>query len=360
MLSASTIDVNGTAVPDVNRGMGSRGMGSRNMGSAGRACRLGMASALVAVGVLGGAVSATAAPRTTPAISVDTSATPPGWLPVAYGDAQLSVPADWRLERSEGCPGAGGAAGLVSLGTPPPGTFSCPAELAAASSLLIEPLVSPGLSSSGQKPVVVNGIEVYAQFGAPGSGGYQVPSLGVQVEASGPLSARILATLTRSPRAVAFAPGRAPAVPATWHRLSFGGVSLSVPAAWPVETATSWSDGCSPLRLSLGTTSVELNWGRRMLALPCPMLVGPGPITAPVDGVVVDPGRYGPLDSSGGTGPCTRVGGLTACPTTTDLYGVLVLSVTVPGSARPVAVEIGLAGTGVTARTILRSLRPAG
>src|SRR5262252_8837912 len=50
----------------------------------------------------------------------DTGATPPGWAPVAYGDAQISVPALWYVEGSPGgsvCPGETG--GMVFLGKAP-------------------------------------------------------------------------------------------------------------------------------------------------------------------------------------------------------------------------------------------------
>ena len=47
------------------------------------------------------------------------------------------------------------------------------------------------------------------------------------------------------------------------------------------------------------------------------------------------------------------------CATEIDRFSVLVLSVSLPGAHRSSAVEIGLAGTGLTARTIFGSLRPA-
>lgn len=43
-------------------------------------------------------------PTTQPPPAVDVSATPVGWVPVAYGDAQVSVPASWYvLYRSPPC-----------------------------------------------------------------------------------------------------------------------------------------------------------------------------------------------------------------------------------------------------------------
>jgi len=40
---------------------------------------------------------------TTPLSAVDLSVTPAGWVPVAYGDAQISVPADWNASYGSTC-----------------------------------------------------------------------------------------------------------------------------------------------------------------------------------------------------------------------------------------------------------------
>ncbi|MGO9198722.1 MAG: hypothetical protein ACLQK4_16545 [Acidimicrobiales bacterium] len=54
---------------------------------------------------------------------------------------------------------------------------------------------------------------------------------------------------------------------------------------------------------------------------------------------------------------CLDLHGLTACPASSPAYSILVLKVTVPGRKTPVLVSIGLAGNGMTARTVLYSLR---
>jgi hypothetical protein len=54
---------------------------------------------------------------------------------------------------------------------------------------------------------------------------------------------------------------------------------------------------------------------------------------------------------------CLSLHGLTACPATSPAYSILVLKVTVPGRSKPIYVSIGLAGSGMVARTILYSLR---
>ena len=45
----------------------------------------------------------------------DTAATPPGWATVAHGDAQISVPTDWRVSTRPVCGRVG--LGYVVLGT---------------------------------------------------------------------------------------------------------------------------------------------------------------------------------------------------------------------------------------------------
>jgi hypothetical protein len=56
---------------------------------------------------------------------------------------------------------------------------------------------------------------------------------------------------------------------------------------------------------------------------------------------------------------CLNLDGLRGCVTNITYGGVFKLVVAVPGRVRPTLVEIGLAGNGMVARTILYSLRPA-
>ena len=72
----------------------------------------------------------TTVPTTANALpAVDLSATPAGWVPVAFGNAQVSVPPTWWvLYNSPPCP-TGSPPGEVFV-NPPPGVFHCPAETA--------------------------------------------------------------------------------------------------------------------------------------------------------------------------------------------------------------------------------------
>jgi hypothetical protein len=190
---------------------------------------------------------------------------------------------------------------------------------------------------------------------------YVVPSLGVEIiddEVSGERSA-VIDTLTYSPRTVVLARSPGPHVPKGWRFVSFGGISVAAPAAWYVQTTSNWSGGCG-LDIVMEETGVTLDSGATSILPSCPdQSPGGGPVQPPVDGVIVDPGIYGPINSQTTFGSCLEIHGLRVCPSASDSYGLLVAAVHLPGRSKPVAVEIGLAGTGVTARTILLSLRAA-
>jgi hypothetical protein len=116
-----------------------------------------------------------------------------GWVPVAYRDAQVSVPPLFETVTSQ--PGGGSeildsdspiffTSGSVCVG--PPGSVGTDVCL-----LPLRQVPSPYAS---EKPVILNGVPGY--FGP--SGDYYVPSLGVEVMARGPLARRVVDTLTRS------------------------------------------------------------------------------------------------------------------------------------------------------------------
>ena len=172
-------------------------------------------------------------------------------------------------------------------------------------------------------------------------------------------------TLTRSPRSVALAKGPVPSVPSSWRSVTFGGIRLSVPARWLVEKESLFFLTCfsGPAEgYSLSHASVVLDSDVRVGVEGC--VAAPSsaqPVRSPSNGLRID---TGPAFLSVQTfrfasGKCLDLHGLTACPATSPEYSILVLRVTVPGRTKPVFVSIGLAESGVIARTILYSLRPA-
>jgi hypothetical protein len=301
----------------------------------------------------------TAVPRLT--VAVDTAATPLGWSPVAYGNAQVSVPSNWVIGLYE-CDFLS-SGGTVWLDTPRP--FR-PVEGCAPGTNDNAVSIRPEtVAPAGARRASVNGITVFWT----GDESYAVPSLSVEVSTFGPMAGRILRTLSRSPEAVALAPGPAPVVPSSWHRVSYGGVSLAVPSVWLNTNETEWSAGvCSPVVAPDYADSVLFVSGTSMSPdhLCAAPQEPPVPEVQPVDGVAIDPGPYGPIQGDSDFASCLTIHGLPACPVTYDYYGAIVLSVRVPANPVPagvethrVAVEIGLAGNGMVARTILYSMRSA-
>jgi len=315
---------------------------------------------------------------TKPLLAVDLSATPGGWVPVAYGNAQISVPSTWWVLYNSSVCVTGSQVGDVYVN--PSGGF-CSArgtpkgKTAVALMPLSENEYQPP-SAYGQRQVI-NGITVYElySFALTTSGGtYLVPSFGVEIEAEGPLANRVMHTLTRSPRAVVLASGPVPAVQYGWHTLTFDGLSFTAPGWWQV-TSTFYNYGigtpCTSLpgasffNEGVGGGEVVLSTDRFLAAFPCPIESGtPGPVY-PGDGIEVDAGSNTLSELAtevlhvAFSKHCLDLHGLTACPATTPAYSILVLRVNVPGHKQPVYVSIGLSGNGMVARTILYSLRRA-
>ncbi len=315
---------------------------------------------------------ASAAAAAPPVLGPDQAAG--AWTPVDVNDGQVLVPPGAVIS-STGCPDPGAPATVfLGTGSQPPGVvFHCPNEPTDVTTVLLE-LMPSGSSTSGLQSTTVNGIKVFEVIGMGGLAAVDdlVPSLGVEMRANGPLASRILRTLSRSPRAVALAQGRAPRVPRSWRRISFGGLRASVPAQWPVRDLDDWGSACDtapPWELALpdaSQPSVTLDEGRAPPPEPCPALASPAiafgpdqPIPRLVSGLFIDPGPNGPLSGVTSYGACKSIGGLQVCVAHGQQYqgDDLVLRVRNPGGAT-VAVVIGLAGNGLTARTILHSLRP--
>ena len=292
--------------------------------------------------------------------TVATNLTPSGWIPLPYGDIQISVPATWTIGILD-CPAPTQSDGWISLSgitanNPP---TVCPSETTFPPNHVS---LGPDLMKvTNSAPVVtVNGFDAYLVANPVTDDGpaYQIPfpSLDTAISLEGPMAASVLHTLTYSPRAVVLAGGSPPPIPQSWHRVAFGNISAAIPKSWPVLNQQGWG-GCLPTNLSLRRVAVVLNAGTMADAPSCP----PFPdlsVERPSEGLVIDTGRYGPTESEEKTSEsCMDVNHLSVCPSGTDRYGVLVASVHMPNESNSLAIEVGLAGNGMTARTILRSLR---
>lgn len=345
--------------------------------------------AVVAI-VTGVGVSNRPAPRPTTSPSrlptVDLAATPRGWVPVDYGDAQFSVPPDWTVS-------------LVGVGCANESDIRAPVLFLPSSGCLTSsftvaaPVLQMGVDTTppaGSWTVSINGIPGWEEAlptcpqgaGCAGSSISTVPcsddvscprmfgfpSLGVSISdewGGSPQVHRIIETVTHSPRAVVLGHGRIPTVPRSWQRISYGGISLWVPRTWSVSSGVKFKF-CTGIPLSTlqasGVSLVNGTYNALATSGGClgPVEESPASQVAPVDGVLIDPDSDGPLQLQRSSyGACVHVNELTACPVADYPYGILILAVHVPGKKSPVAVEIGLAGNGVTARTILWSMRAA-
>ena len=296
--------------------------------------------------------------------SVDQSATPPGWVPVAYKDAQISIPASWFvLYRTAPClvdKPSGQAPSGEAFVNPLRGIYFCTHAVLPQTVVWLKAIPT---NARGGAPKVINGITVYP-YPAGQMGSYLVPSLGVEITATGRLARRVLRTLTVSPRSVVLAQGHAPAIPPHWQKLSFQGLAFAAPAEWPVAHAPYYlwflSQGMCPGMVSKHVTPLVILSTDKSFAT-C-FLTGSSP-SIPQDGLEIASKPRKPTVKA--LTPvfstrCFALNDLRVCPATSPAYSILVLKVTVPGRSKPAIVSIGLAGNGMVARTILYSLTAIG
>ncbi len=305
------------------------------------------------------------APRGVPL--TDTSLTPPGWAPVAYLDAQVSVPGSWLVDATGGCGGRG--RGVVFPGQAPwPGMFRAegcrpPATVVVLTRFRSQPSASTAIAVRPNG--TLNGIRVLTEHRAGGRVVLIAPSLGVRITARGPLAGRVIATLTRSPLSVALAPGPAFGVPAGWRWHRFGGIRFAAPATWLTRRGTWWG-GCP---YGIAARVVRLSTAAAQFIPSCPAFLDTAANLAARPGVVVGSGRYATVPLAGpAAAACPHPPGLPsprgvrvclagpAYGSGAGSVGTMTVVVTVPGRARPALVVIGLAGSGATARTILDSI----
>jgi hypothetical protein len=301
----------------------------------------------------------TTVPTTAKALpAVDLATTPAGWVPVAFGDAQVSVPPTWVVMTHAWC--GAWKSPIVQLGVirqdmmcPVAGSFPA---------VRITPLGPIPAPYGQEQPVLLNGIAVLLGPKVGESISYFVPSLHVELWATDGAGTRVTDTLAVSPRFFVLASGPAPVVPSSWQSVTFAGLHFSVPANWPVNR-TQVTPGlgtiCKTPGVAFAGTTVTLSTDVRPLLLPpCPYLL-PTP-QQPENGVQVDSGlRTEPMVTLSLSTHCLVLHGLTSCPATSPAYSILVVRVNVPGRDKPVFFSIGLAGNGMVARAILYSLQAA-
>jgi hypothetical protein len=162
-------------------------------------------------------------------------------------------------------------------------------------------------------------------------------------------------------RPTVVSPARPAFVPASWQKVTFGGLTMYAPGNWAVGSEQSWGDCGLTSQPFFKDNSVELDTGANAVVYHC-LTANGGPIARNPNlyGLLVDPGPNGPLPDVSGFTKRLQLNGLWIDPATTSYGGILVLAVHIPGRTQPVAVEIGLAGAGKVAHTIEYSMRAAG
>ena len=288
----------------------------------------------------------------TSGVNVDVTATPTGWVPVDYGDAQISVPPTWGLI-TEGAEACGPWSGVVILG----GGQWCPPAMNVHEpqppTVAIRTVPHPNVGDEGP-PSYINGLAVYAP-GLPQL--YIVPALHIAMTFTGQPPAQVLRSLTYSPRATVLASGPAPTVPSGWHWITYGGIRFAAPSAWRVQHVSN-APACG--------TDVVLPVGGVVLAaapelpISCPAplaLMRPEPQVAGIEVDAFQASGTLPPPRTQCQGP-TMVDRLEVCIQTDPAYSALVVQVWTTGLAR-LTVKIGLSGTGMTDRIVLHSIRQA-
>lgn len=285
----------------------------------------------------------------------DPAATPPGWTPLTFGAAQISVPSSWVVQGHLGSICHVTRGGGVVIG----GRLHL-AALRAADCRLPPTAVFLWGAPARPRPVLtgrVNGIAVARRWG-PGSSRSEVaPGLGVGVTALGPEAGRVLATLTRSPQSVVLSQRPPAPVPAGWRWHAFGGIKFATPAGWATERTRFWGS-CNRRPLQPRPT-VVLSLAARRPCITLGFLASLAGSYAPQTGVAAGSGPLATADiAADGGNSCMRLSGLRACVLRTGSAGVYLALAVHPTGLRPVVLEIGLAGTGVIPRAIMDSIRP--
>jgi hypothetical protein len=274
------------------------------------------------------------------------------WVDV--GDLRVRVPDDWRVIDAATDPSGGcGGPQAVVIGE------SAPNIRCRVTALRILELFDGGAGSPTQS---VNGIPYQEVAAGVGTGStVHLPTLGRSlVFADGVDVDAILTTIEPSARAVALEEATTGVIagwqvdPTAWQQVSFRGISIRVPAGWPVTPgeALDLRDPCLGWALS-GPSAIVGSVDRTC---------GSGDLWRPRDGAWLLPAT-GEVDTSDGTweelapfdlgdgrlSPVVQVGG-----TSTVLQVVLAR----PGT-EPVLLRVGLGPDGHIAGSILSSIRLA-
>ena len=273
---------------------------------------------------------------------VDTTATPKGWVPVDYGDAQVSVPASFSVVYRGQYPcDVQTQVGTLFVGSSPNTACLTSPRNANTTVVYLRLQRFPSEYLHLEDSVVRNALRLYG-LELNGVFGYYSPLLGAVVASAGPLAQQVINTITASPRAIR--PRRRSytdhlSVVADDHLRRSQAVGAIPMDRKPYHARTmGLGDICrAPTALAFFSTQVTLSSDAQKLIIPfCPRS-GDSP-QPPANGLQIDSGLQTEPLVSLSFSRCWSVRGLTVCPASSPAYSILVLKVTVPGRSKPVFV----------------------
>jgi len=222
-----------------------------------------------------------------PAASVqlsDTSATPKGWVPVAFGAVQISVPADWRVG-SRPCDRA--AQGYVVIGTASTPLAVRNPRCKRAANVAVIRVLPLGQGRTHRRTGYINRIPLLGiRPVARGYASYLAPTLHALISVRGPLSNKVLGALTRSPFSVVLEAGPRIPVPDSWRWHDFGGIRFAAPPQWRTIKSRLWNPCWATIS---STRAVKLIKANGTALIDCSDLGGG---ITPRSGVVIGAGQY--------------------------------------------------------------------
>lgn len=317
--------------------------------------------AVIGIGIVLVGGAGTSAPS--PLRSLVANLTPSDWQPVDFGNAQISVPPFLTVSYDQPCRQQG-----VDVGYAEPqhhekcGTV---AVIAPEPKVAIIP-ISKAPPPRGATRASINGIPVEERT-RNDVVEIWASTLGIFLSVDGgTYNASIIRTLNYSPAAEVLATGPAPAVPSTWRWVTVDSVQFAVPRSW-LETNHFQLPACVGYpEVPMNQVSIDPYTPQGVMCQAHLFVTFPGP----TNGVVAHrhPSNFVGFSPERLVGQCLAQQGLRLCPDPRPLtpshdqnaeIDILFEQVTVQSTGRRYLIEIGLAGDGVAARTILRSLRAA-
>jgi hypothetical protein len=144
----------------------------------------------------------------------------------------------------------------------------------------------PGEGQTHNRTGQINGIRVLGvRSVARGYSSFLAPTMHVLITVRGPLANKVLGTLTRSPLSVVLGRGTRLAVPDSWRRHNFLGVSFATPGGWALVRDGHW--GCP---YSMASAKVVLIPASNYQRPRCPAMRDIAGLAAPRLGVIAGVG----------------------------------------------------------------------